>query len=56
MSENSYSVEMAGRVPLIPRPVVTIPFKRIVMDIVGPLENSSYGYQYILLICDYQIS
>lgn len=34
-------------------PVITTPFKRIAMDIVGPLEKSSAGYHYILVVCDY---
>ena len=29
------------------------PFKRIAMDIVGPLPRSSLGKRYILVICDY---
>lgn len=41
------------QVPLHPLPIISTPFRRIAMDIVGPLEKSSTGYQYILVICDY---
>ena len=41
------------RAPLIPLPVVQEPFKRIAMDIVGPLPRSSSGKRYILVVCDY---
>lgn len=34
-------------------PVITTPFRRFAMDIVAPLEKSSTGYQYILVVCDY---
>jgi len=30
-----------------------VPFKRIVIDIVGPLPRSQSGNHYILVICDY---
>ena len=39
--------------PLIPLPVVTEPFRRIAMDVVGPLPRSRSGNQYILVLCDY---
>ena len=39
--------------PLQPLPVIEVPFIRIVMDIVGPLERTQTGYKYILVICDY---
>uniref|UniRef100_A0A3B3HIN5 Gypsy retrotransposon integrase-like protein 1 n=3 Tax=Oryzias latipes TaxID=8090 RepID=A0A3B3HIN5_ORYLA len=39
--------------PLHPLPVIGTPFRRIAMDVVGPLEKSSSGYKYILVICDY---
>uniref|UniRef100_A0A8C5Q1T7 Gypsy retrotransposon integrase-like protein 1 n=1 Tax=Leptobrachium leishanense TaxID=445787 RepID=A0A8C5Q1T7_9ANUR len=41
------------RAPLIPLPVIDVPFERIAMDIVGPLEKSARGHQYILVILDY---
>ena len=42
-----------ARAPLIPLPIMDEPFKRIAMDIVGPLPRSSSGKRYILVICDY---
>lgn len=41
------------RAPLISMPIIDTPFSRIAMDIVGPLEKSSAGHRYILVICDY---
>lgn len=41
------------RAPLISMPIIDTPFTRIAMDIVGPLERSSAGHRYILVICDY---
>lgn len=41
------------RAPLITMPVIDTPFSRIAMDIVGPLERSSGGHKYILVVCDY---
>ena len=39
--------------PLIPLPVISEPFSRIVMDIIGPLPRSKSGNKYILVLCDY---
>ena len=41
------------RNPLIPLPIITVPFNRIGMDLVGPLPKSARGHQYILVILDY---
>ena len=41
------------RSPMIPLPVITEPFERIAMDIVGPLPHSRAGHRYILVVCDY---
>ena len=41
------------RGPLIPLPIISVPFSRIAMDLVGPLPKSSRGHQYILVILDY---
>ena len=41
------------RAPLIPLPIIQEPFKRIAMDIVGPIPRSSSGKRYILVVCDY---
>lgn len=38
---------------LQPLPIIGTPFERIGMDIVGPLERSSSGNRFILVICDY---
>ena len=39
--------------PMIPLPIVDVPFERIAMDIVGPLPRSRMGNKYVLVICDY---
>ncbi|KAJ8376080.1 hypothetical protein SKAU_G00066600 [Synaphobranchus kaupii] len=39
--------------PLIPLPIISGPFSRIGMDLVGPLPRSSRGHQYILVVLDY---
>ena len=39
--------------PLIPLPVISEPFSRVAMDIVGPLPRSKAGHRYILVLCDY---
>ncbi len=41
------------RVPLIPLPVISQPFERIAMDIVGPLPRSTQGNRFVLVVCDY---
>ena len=38
---------------LRPLPIVDIPFKRIGVDIKGPLPISEQGNRYILVVCDY---
>ncbi|CAH2247248.1 PREDICTED: uncharacterized protein LOC108718501 [Pelobates cultripes] len=43
----------AYRSPLVPLPIIEIPFERIAMDLVGPLVKSARGHQYILVILDY---
>ena len=47
------STRKESRAPLVPLPSVEEPFKRIAMDIVGPLPRSRSGNQYILVVCDY---
>ena len=39
--------------PMIPLPVISEPFQRVAMDIVGPLLKSCSGNRYILVMCDY---
>ncbi|KAK7880009.1 hypothetical protein WMY93_033328 [Mugilogobius chulae] len=46
-------VRKSDRAFLQPLPVISTPFRRIAMDIVGPLVKSSSGHQYILVISDY---
>ncbi|XP_042589350.1 uncharacterized protein LOC122138794 [Cyprinus carpio] len=46
-------VSQRGKAPLHPLPVISSPFRRIAMDIVGPLERSSAGHLYILVVSDY---
>lgn len=43
----------SDRAFLQPLPVIATPFRRIALDILGPLVKSSSGHQYILVICDY---
>ncbi|XP_036066885.1 uncharacterized protein LOC112138883 isoform X2 [Oryzias melastigma] len=38
---------------LQPLPIIDVPFSRIAMDIVGPVERTQSGNRYILVICDY---
>ena len=38
---------------MIPMPIITTPFHRIAMDIVGPLPKTRSGNKYVLTICDY---
>lgn len=46
-------VSQQGWAPLYPLPVISTPFRKITIDIMGPLEKSSAVHQYILVICDY---
>ncbi len=39
--------------PLIPLPIIEVPFERIGMDLVGPLPKSAWGHEHILVIVDY---
>ncbi len=39
--------------PLIPLPILEVPFERIGMDLVGPLPKSARGHEHILVIVDY---
>lgn len=42
-----------GKVPLMPLPVISEPFSRVAMDIVGPLLTSRADNRYVLVVCDY---
>ena len=41
------------KAPLIPLFIISEPFHRIAMDIVGPLPKSRSGKRFILVVCDY---
>ena len=47
------STRVVKKAPLVPLPIMDEPFRRIAMDIVGPLPRISSGKRYILVICDY---
>ncbi len=51
--QKTSAVPQRSRAPFQPLPVISEPFRRIAMDIVGPLEKSSTGHRYILVISDY---
>ena len=38
---------------MVPLPIVSEPFSRVAMDIVGPLPRSWSGHKYIIVLCDY---
>ena len=51
---NARSVQWrVQKAPLIPLPIMSVPFDCIAMDIVGPLPRSRSGNRYILVLCDY---
>ena len=41
------------KAPLIPLRIISEPFRRIAMDIVGPLPKSRSGKRFVLVVCDY---
>ena len=41
------------KAPLVPLPIIDIPFERIAMDIIGPLPRTKAGNRYILTLMDY---
>lgn len=47
------SPRKSDRALLQPLPIISEPFRRIAMDVVGPLPRSSRGHQYILVLSDY---
>ena len=47
------SARRVGKAPLIPLPIISEPFRRIAMDIVGPLPRTTSGKRFILVVCDY---
>lgn len=42
-----------NKAELIPMPVIEEPFRRIAMDMVGPLPRSKAGNRHVLVVCDY---
>ena len=38
---------------MVPLPIIQEPFRRITMDIVGPLPHSRSGNRFILVVCNY---
>ena len=51
--QKSARKKLARKAKMIPLPIIDVPFKRIAMDIVGPLDRSESGCCFILVICDY---
>lgn len=43
---------MQYRNPLVPLPIIGVPFERVAIDLVGPLVKTAKGHQYILAIMD----
>ena len=39
--------------PMVPLPIISEPFRRMAMDIVGPLPRSRSGNRFVLVLCDY---
>ncbi len=42
-----------AKAPLRPLPLMEVPFERIGMDLIGPLERSARGYRFALVLVDY---
>ncbi len=47
------TVRKGVQAPLVPLPIISQPFSRIAMDIVGPLPRTRRGNRYVLVVCDY---
>lgn len=47
------SIKGPIRAPLQPLPIISTPFERLGMDIVGPVERSKAGNRFMLVITDY---
>ncbi len=41
------------KAPLRPLPLMQVPFERIAMDLIGPLERSARGHRFALVLVDY---
>lgn len=53
IAPHASAVRRSARAPLYPLPLNSTLFWRIDMDIIGTLERSGAGNQYILVICEY---
>lgn len=42
-----------SKAPLVLLPVVGVHFKRVALDLVGPLLKNNVGFRYILVLMDY---
>ena len=41
------------KAPLRPLPLIEVPFDRIAMDLIRPLDRSAQGYHFVLVLMDY---
>lgn len=48
-----HSPKVSYENPLIPLSIINVLFRRVGMDILGPLPKSSRGHRYVLVIVDY---
>jgi hypothetical protein len=53
LSQKSVKRPKNSKVSLISVPVVSEPFKKVAIDIIGPLPKSKKGNRYILTLVDY---
>ena len=44
---------VTARAPLYPLPIIREPFKRLAMDVVGPLSHTRSGNKYLQVVMDY---
>ncbi|XP_072030629.1 uncharacterized protein [Amphiura filiformis] len=51
--QKTAQIRPTNKAPLQPMPIITKPFKRIGMDILGPLQMTTSKKRYILVIVDY---
>lgn len=51
--QKSAGKKLATKTKMISLRIIDVPFKRIAMEIVGPLDRSESGCGFILVICDY---
>ena len=46
-------IRRPAKARMVPMPLMTKPFQRIAMDLIGPLPRTQRGNRFILTICDY---